>query len=178
MLAVLRFVQDEIRYLGIELGRHSHLPNPPARVLERRFGDCKDKSLLLCTALNALGIEAYPALVNTEAGRTLAERQPSPFAFDHVIVRARLDGKVYWLDATVPQQRGPLSGLPSPEYERALVVRQGSGELEEIPLLSSASPTTSVKDVYTVESYDLPVLLEVITTYREADADAARYEMA
>src|SRR5574341_364506 len=39
--AALRFVQDEVRYLGIELGPSSHRPHRPAEVFERRFGDCK-----------------------------------------------------------------------------------------------------------------------------------------
>ncbi len=42
-----RFVQDEIRYMGIEMGIYSHRPNSPERVLKQRYGDCKDKSLLL-----------------------------------------------------------------------------------------------------------------------------------
>ena len=44
LIAALRFVQDEVRYLGIELGRYSHQPSQPANVFSRRFGDCKDKS--------------------------------------------------------------------------------------------------------------------------------------
>src|SRR5687768_2988897 len=51
LLAALRFVQDEIRYLGIEMGENSHKPNSPDKTLKQRFGDCKDKSYLLCTLL-------------------------------------------------------------------------------------------------------------------------------
>ncbi len=83
----LRFVQDEVRYLGIEMGRHSHLPHNPEQVFNRRYGDCKDKSLLVVTILTALGVEAVPALVSTNEGQTLDEAQPSPFVFDHVIVK-------------------------------------------------------------------------------------------
>ena len=43
----------------------------PAAVLARRFGDCKDKVLLLVTILRALGVEAYPALVNSRWARAL-----------------------------------------------------------------------------------------------------------
>ena len=46
----------------------------------------KDKSLLLSSILNELGIEAFPALVNTEAQTELARELPSPLAFDHCIV--------------------------------------------------------------------------------------------
>src|SRR6185503_725864 len=77
--AALRFVQDEIRYLGIELGRYSHQPTLPAKVFARRFGDCKDKTLLLVTILKEMGLDATPALVNSVKGRLLDRQQPSPF---------------------------------------------------------------------------------------------------
>jgi len=47
--AALRFVREEIRYLGLENGIHGHRAHRPAQVLERRFGDCKDKAVLLAS---------------------------------------------------------------------------------------------------------------------------------
>src|SRR5205814_7305400 len=44
--AAIRFVQDNIRYLGIEMGRGSHEPRQPRLTLEQRYGDCKDKAFL------------------------------------------------------------------------------------------------------------------------------------
>src|SRR5215213_466222 len=37
ILTALRFVQDEVRYLGIESGVGSHQPTDPSEVLRRRF---------------------------------------------------------------------------------------------------------------------------------------------
>ena len=178
MVAALRFVQDEVRYLGIELGRYSHQPTPPAKVFARRFGDCKDKSLLLATILNALGVEAVPALVNPSFGRSLDEWQPTPHAFNHVIVQAKLDGKTYWLDPTISSQRGGLAQYYDPPYERALVLREGSKELEKIPAPSSNSGSTTIKQSYSVSDYGLPVPLVIVTTYRGADADSMRNELS
>ncbi len=178
LLAALRFVQDEVRYMGIELGPYSHQPTQPSQVYKRRFGDCKDKSLLLTTLLNGLGIEAYPALVNTENNRALDECLPSPYAFNHVIVKATVDGKSYWFDPTMSLQRGSLSGFYNPDYNRALVVQKGNASLEQIPLTASDSPTTVVKEVYTVTAYDEPVSFQVTTTYSRMDADAMRYSLA
>ncbi|HVU34536.1 MAG TPA: DUF3857 domain-containing protein [Opitutaceae bacterium] len=87
---LLQFVQDEIRYLGIELGESSHRPSPPAEVLQQRFGDCKDKSLLLVTMLRRLGLQADVALVNSTWHETVEGLLPSPLDFDHVIVRVVL----------------------------------------------------------------------------------------
>jgi transglutaminase-like putative cysteine protease len=33
--------------MGIEMGQYSHKANNPERVFKQRYGDCKDKSLLL-----------------------------------------------------------------------------------------------------------------------------------
>ena len=58
-LAVLRFVQDDVRYFGVEIGANAEKPTDPSTVFSRRFGDCKDKSLLFVSILRALGIEAF-----------------------------------------------------------------------------------------------------------------------
>ena len=43
-ILALRFVQDEVRYLGLEIGVNTHQPHPPAETFTQRFGDCKDKA--------------------------------------------------------------------------------------------------------------------------------------
>jgi transglutaminase-like putative cysteine protease len=73
ILEAIRFVQDEVRYLGVETGINTHKPYPPSQILAQRFGDCKDKSLLLTTLLQARNIEAYPVLVNTSLKQSLDE---------------------------------------------------------------------------------------------------------
>lgn len=177
LLAARRFVQDEVRYLGIELGTYSHTPTKPSKVFERRFGDCKDKTLLLITMLNELGIGARPALVNTDGRRALDEWQPSPYSFDHVIVRAELNGKTYWLDPTISYQRGTLANVSTPDYERALVVNDDTQSLTEIPHTTLDGPTVTVRELFEVASFGAPVRLTVTSLFRGADADAIRYRL-
>jgi transglutaminase-like putative cysteine protease len=178
LLAARRFVQDEVRYLGIEMGPYSHTPTQPSKVFERRFGDCKDKSLLLSTILNALGIESHPALVNTDARHTLDDFQPSPYAFDHCIVWARIGEQTFWIDPTVSYQRGTLATYYAPEFERALVLAPGADSLTNIPLTLPSAPTTTVVEDYRVRDFDSPVAFTVTTTMRGSDADAMRYQLA
>jgi hypothetical protein len=178
-LAATRFVQDEVRYLGIEMGPHSHQPFAPAVVMQRRFGDCKDKSLLLVTVLRALGLEALPALVSTTEGRALDDRLPTPFAFDHAIARVTIGGVVTFVDATASLARGPLVGRTPLPFERALVV---SRDAQALSKLGDPTPTRSTYDVD--ETYTLsppgggPVELSVVTTYRDDDADDMRAHVA
>ncbi|HSE24619.1 MAG TPA: DUF3857 domain-containing transglutaminase family protein [Pyrinomonadaceae bacterium] len=177
LITALRFVQDEIRYLGIELGRYSHQPTSPDQVFARRFGDCKDKSLLLSSILTAMDIDAVPVLINTRARSTLDSWQPSPFAFDHVIVRATLNGKTYWFDPTISYQRGTLRTYYDPPFERALVLRPGEQALSRIPPPNPESRYISIIETYTGGN-GLPVTLKVDTTYQGADADEVRYGLA
>lgn len=109
--AALRFVQNEVRYFSVSLGESSHRPASPNTVLARRFGDCKDKSLLLVTILQALGIEARAVLLQAGSRRTLDQLLPSPLLFDHAIVEVRFDGATYFLDPTRLGQAGRLATM-------------------------------------------------------------------
>lgn len=174
LLAALRFVQDHVRYLGLELGPNSHRPHLPEEVLAQRFGDCKDKSLLLVTLLRGLGIEAHTALVNTERQHTLDSRLPTPMAFDHAIVQARLEGEEYWLDPTISQERGPLSEQRSRPYGRALVIDTSTEALVAIPPPESHEPTMEVEEHYAEHGTAAPASLTVETRWHGESANDMR----
>jgi hypothetical protein len=117
----LAFVQREVRYVSLSIGESSHAPAAPDLTLERRFGDCKDKSLLMVGLLAEAGIVAEPVLVNTRLRAATRDRLASPLAFDHAIVRVKLDGQWVYFDPTRDtevgefEQRGPIrfgAGLP------------------------------------------------------------------
>jgi hypothetical protein len=129
----LRFVQDEVRYLGLEIGANTHRPHPPTEVFAQRFGDCKDKSLLLSTILQQENIPAYTALISTETRSRLITVAPSPQAFDHVIVAIRQpSGNYSFIDPTRTGQRGPLADLFIPDYGYALVLDQQDTGLQHV----------------------------------------------
>ncbi|HET9449947.1 MAG TPA: DUF3857 domain-containing protein [Aggregicoccus sp.] len=171
LLAALRFTQDQVRYVGLELGPNSHQPHAPGEVLARRFGDCKDKALLLVTLLRHLGIQAAPALVSTESKQTLDALLPTHSAFDHAIVRAQLAGKVYWLDATRTFERGALARLSPPDFRRALVVAPGTRALEVMAQPEAKEPTVVLEERYSARSRSGPATLTVTTRYSGTDAD-------
>jgi len=178
VLAVLRFVQDEVRYFGIEMGEKSHKPSDASIVYNRRFGDCKDKSLLFVTALRTLGIEAWPVLVNTTERRTLDQWQPSPLAFDHVIAAVRLGSRLYWFDPTINYQRGPLSVRYLPDYERGLVISPKTTGLTAIPNTSADRSLTSVTEYFQLRGRNEPADLKIVTVATGSDADVLREQFA
>jgi transglutaminase-like putative cysteine protease len=127
-----RFVQDEIRYMGIEMGIYSHRPNSPERVLKQRYGDCKDKSLLLVHLLKAAGINAYMVYADTYSTIKANDYLPSPFIFNHVIVSIEHDNRKIWIDPTISYQRGRFDDFYAPDYGYVLVIKPGVNALEKI----------------------------------------------
>lgn len=129
----LAFVQSEIRYFSVSLGESSHRPSQPDLVLERRYGDCKDKSLLLMSLLKELNIPSRAVLLQSEGRKSLGKSLPSPQLFDHAIVQVTLDGRAFYLDPTLLGQHGKLDRLGQiHEGSQALVVAPETRQLATI----------------------------------------------
>jgi lipoprotein NlpI/transglutaminase-like putative cysteine protease len=142
--AALEFVQSEIRYFSVSLGESSHRPAPPDVVLRRRYGDCKDKSLLLMTLLGELGISSKPVLLEVGRRIGLDETLPSAQFFNHVIVQAEVGGKTFFLDPARLGQHGPLDRMgQAHEGAQVLVVAPETTTLSVIP---SRNPADLVDD--------------------------------
>jgi len=175
VVAVLRLVQQQVRYLGVEIGAGTHAPTAPDVVWARRWGDCKEKALLMVTMLRALGIDASPALVNTDRQEDIARDLPGAGSFDHVIVRVRHGGRDVWLDPTRAPQQGTLATVTQPDYARALVLDGRSSALATMPAHSVDAHARDVRiDVDSREGFDKPVRYDVRTTYRGFSADMMR----
>jgi len=169
----LQFVQDEIRYLGLEIGTNSHIPQPPSTVLQRRFGDCKDKSLLLTTMLDQLGVHAFPALVSTRYRSHVGEYHPSAALFNHMIVRAEFDGQVYWLDPSILHERGSLEQMTA-EYGSALVLNGTTNSLSTIQPVPSTGPSTDISVELGLRGMGEPASMRVRTVYSRNAANQTR----
>ena len=174
IVATLEFVQNEIRYLGLEDGIGSYKPFSPNKVFDQRFGDCKDKSLLMVTMLNEMDIKAYPMLVNTLLGKSLPKVLPSPKIFDHVVVKV-IDKSGYELyyDPTITNQKGRFNNIYFPNYEYGLVISEDSSQLEELQTFSDN--LVEVFDEFDLEAVGKGATLKVKTVYYEYEADKMRY---
>lgn len=174
----LEFVQDELRYTGLELGPDSYRPTPPFETFQKRFGDCKGKTLLLCTIFRAMNFEVWPALVNSYKREAITNRLPSPFAFNHVIVKLRLGGKTFWLDPTASHQGGALADRFRSRFGKALVIQAGVTALEDVPSLRAEQTRQHVLTTFRLRDYKSPALLAVQSTYRGYGADDLREKIA
>jgi hypothetical protein len=143
LAALLGYVQKAVRYVAVEVGIGGYQPFPPAAVLERKWGDCKDKAFLLIDMLREAGIEAHPVLILSTDDERIDALFPSPNEFNHAIVAVPAEGIAapgdpvaggfLFLDPT--QTIGSLRWLhPGVQDQDALVVTPGGGVLVRTPI--------------------------------------------
>jgi hypothetical protein len=131
--ALYHWTIKNIRYVAIHIGRGGWVPHSAASVLKNRYGDCKDKALLLEALLKAKGIESSAVLIQTDDLYTLPET-PVLTAFDHVITY--IPALNLYIDGTanfVPMGTLTRSMMDKP------VLHVATGQLRRIP-------TTTHKD--------------------------------
>ncbi len=146
---LVAWIHQNVRYTGLELGDAAIVPAAPAETLKRRFGDCKDLSLLLVGLLRSMGIEARIALLRT-GWQEIAPEVPGLGQFDHAIVR--VEGKEpVWIDPTDPFV-APGRLPPSDQGRLALVTGPGQKDLVRTP---SAGPgenaVRAIREVHLAE---------------------------
>ncbi len=143
--ALLAYLRRKVRYVAVEVGIGGYRPSAPEEVLSRKWGDCKDKSLLLVDLLEEQGIAAHPALILLAGDRRIDPDFPSPAQFNHLIVAVPRDeveisdgdpvaGGYLFLDPT--QTHGGARWLhPGVQDQDALVITPEGGVLVRTPTL-------------------------------------------
>jgi tetratricopeptide (TPR) repeat protein len=96
--AIYNYVSLRYRYVAIAFGIGRYQPHAAAEILGNQYGDCKDKHTLLAALLSAVGIRAYPALINSQMA--VDEDVPSPGQFNHVISVVAKGSTLSWMDTT------------------------------------------------------------------------------
>lgn len=164
-VAALELVQEDVRYLMNGLDGGNYLPQSPATTWEKKYGDCKAKTVLLLAMLDYLGIEAEPVLVSSTQGNAVPASLPLPGAFDHVLVRAQIDAQEYFLDGTsLGANILTVGNVPSFEY--ALPIRKSGAGLEPIEQTLPRYPDMKMDIVADASAgVDLPVLSTLRMTF-------------
>lgn len=165
--AALRLVQEQVRYVYVGLGNGKLTPAAADLTWQRRYGDCKGKTALLLALLAELGIDAEPVLAsNAGADDGLEARLPSPSAFDHVLVRARIGGSVYWLDGTLPAVAEP-SLTPVLPYRWVLPIQSRGSALESVPWHAPDTPDEiTLNEIDARAGFDRPARITLTTIIR------------
>ena len=173
-LAALQLVQEQTRYLYLGMNFGNYTPTAADVTWTRRFADCKGKTALLLALLRDLEIDAEPAMVSTSNGDGLDQRLPSLGYFDHVLIRAHINGKTYWLDGTRPHDRD-LESIAIPNFHWALPIQTSGATLERLSPPPFDEPQFERRIRYDVRSGpDTPAPAHVEFIYRDDFAISER----
>ncbi|PTM03180.1 MAG: hypothetical protein DA405_11145 [Bacteroidetes bacterium] len=169
-----RFVQDDVRYLGFENGINAFKPHSSVEVYESRYGDCKDKSLLLVGLLKGIGVEAAPMLVNTNLRASLKEEEVSPFFFNHCVVVLAYEGDTAFVDPTISNLGNQFLEMSFPTYGKGLIIANGSRSLYTIKQKNEGKVEISEEFTVGETGASEPSKLEVTTSFEGIEADNMR----
>lgn len=175
--ALVARLHAQVRYTGVEFGQAALVPRPPAEVLQRKYGDCKDKAALLVAMLRAAGRPANLALLLTAPSHDIDPGLPGMGRFDHAIVYLPGNPPV-WIDATDDYARaGTLP--PAAQGRLALVVAPETTELvRTAESKAQDNRTTETREFFlsdmgparVIETTDVTGTVE--SSYRSAYVDA------
>lgn len=125
------WVLGHTRYVALEFGIHGFLPYRVPLVVQRGFGDCKDKASLLYTMLREAGVDARIVLVRTRRNGAIASEPASLAVFDHAI--AYVPEFDLYLDGTA--EHSGTNELPTQDQGvMVLVVGPEGAELRTTPV--------------------------------------------
>lgn len=162
---IARYV-SAMRYTAIEVGEGAWRPMRPVVVLDRQYGDCKDKSTLLIAMLEDLGIKAYPVLTRTYDLGPLDPHLPTLSWFNHMIVKVELTDSTIWIDPTVSV--ATLGDLPWQDQGIQVLVLQpdsNSGYIDRTPAPAAYSNTTEMDVLCTWSGKDTLEYTITLTAY-------------
>lgn len=167
--AIFNYVADSVSYVPLEIGRGGFEPHSCGLIMERRYGDCKDQSVLLRSLLEGVGIKADLAVVYTGKYPDPENVHPWPALFDHAVV-------------IVPGQNGDLILDPSNPLSAVVWLSPGLRSRSYLPADGHSSlqvtapgprPATWIRWAYVLDTVsDSAFVFDFVQTYLN---DAAIY---
>ena len=163
---ITEYVQNSIRYFVVERGIGGFQAHPADDIYRNRYGDCKDKSTLVISMLQAIGIHAYYVAVDDRRG-VVDPDAPSSYG-DHMITAIEIpadvrdprikalsraqDGKRYlFFDPT--NERTPVGNLPSYlQGSYGILAAGSSSQIIALPVLDPDANGTDRMGTFVLSS--------------------------
>jgi hypothetical protein len=127
-----RYLQQNTRYVSVQLGIGGLKPVAPTFVDQKKYGDCKALSNYMRALLKAVNIPSYYAIINAGVNKEPANALFPYDLFNHVILCVPFKNDTTWLECTSNTQ--PFGKLGTfTENRKALIVTEDGGRLVSTP---------------------------------------------
>lgn len=161
---VYNYVQNNTRYISVQVGIGGYQPIEASEVDEMKYGDCKGLSNYTQALLNAVGVPAY--YTHVEAGKTkidFEEDFASLAQGNHVILAIPYKNDYKWIDCT--SQTQPFGFLGDfTDDRRVLVMKPDGGEIVKTPAyINEDNYQKTTASVHFTENGKVNIEGEIIT---------------
>lgn len=134
--SIFYWAQNNIKYIAFEYGLGGFVPRKPDKVLQKRYGDCKDNTAIMHALLKSAGINSYITWIGTSELPYTYEEVSSPASDNHMILTyIDTDSNYYFLDATAKYHR---MGTPTSfiQGKEALIsINEEKYIIKEVPVV-------------------------------------------
>ncbi|GAB2766225.1 DUF3857 domain-containing protein [Salinimicrobium soli] len=140
---IYEYMQENSRYISVQLGIGGWSPMPAADVDELKYGDCKALTNYTRTLLASQGIESYYTVVSAGEEKKSMDTDFASMEGNHVILNIpQEEGEDIWLECT--SQTHPFNYLGDFTDDRnVLLIKPEGGELVKTP---SYTATDNVRE--------------------------------
>jgi hypothetical protein len=127
-----KHMQDNYRYVSIQLGIGGLKPFPAEFVEKKKYGDCKALSNFMHAMLSAVNIRSHYTVINAGYNSMAVEEDFPEDRFNHIILCVPLAKDTVWLECTSRTQPfGKLGNFT--ENRRGLLATETGGVLVTTP---------------------------------------------
>ena len=129
---IYQYMQQNFRYVSIQLGIGGWQPFPADFTEKKKYGDCKALSNYMKAALNAVGIKSHLALINASYNGEPIDPSFPANRFNHMILCIPQEKDSIWLECTSSTSDFNVLGSFT-ENRNALLVTDEGGALVATP---------------------------------------------
>ncbi len=127
-----KYMQDNFRYVSIQLGIGGFKPFSATFTDQKKYGDCKALTNYMRATLKAVGIKSYPATINAGVNVTPMDADFPAKSENHVILCVPMQKDTVWLECTSKTNDFGVLGT-STENRNALLLTENGGKLVATP---------------------------------------------
>ncbi|GEM_PF-1622574 len=171
---LIRHIQDEFRYLSVDLDTGGWIPAAPAAVARQRRGDCKDLVWLAHAVLKRWGVKSRPILVGAGARERVGSLLPMTLLFNHAVVEVDFQGERRWFDLTMRSQGGDYASQPVSWFHYGLPVDASATQLEAQPGKHSPNLSSFREVIYVDTRKDAKTAVELRFRAEGVQAEVVR----